>query len=57
MPGKLLFNIKKDRRCSKQAMGGEIPIKCSQNEMRKTEIKTEGFPKVGCFKQCNRAGC
>lgn len=57
MPGKLLFNIKKDRRCSKQAMGGEIPIKCSQNEMRKTEIKTEGFPKAGCFKQCNRAGC
>lgn len=57
MQGKLLFNIKKDRRCSRKAIGGEIPLKCSQNEMRKTEIKTEGFPKVGCFKQCSRAGC
>ena len=57
MQGKLLLNIKKDRHCSRKAIGGEIPLKCSQNEMRKTEIKTEGFPRVGCFKQCSRAGC
>ena len=52
MQGKLLFNIKKDRPCSRQAIEGEVPPKCSQNEVSKIGMKT-GFPRGGGLEQCS----